>query len=59
MKVCSYLESNDEEQLTIAQLRDNMKESLRNPDSEPYVNKYLKRKLIEQYYNSPTKLIIS
>ena len=52
MKVCSYLESNDEEQLAITHLRDIMKESLTNPDSEPYGNQYLKRKLREQYQDN-------
>ncbi len=52
MKVCTYLENNDEEQLTITHLRDKMKESLTNPDSEPYGNQYLKRKLREQYQDN-------
>lgn len=52
MNVCSYLESNDEEQLTIIHLRDKMKESLTNPDSEPYGNQYLKRKLRKQYQDN-------
>ncbi len=49
---CSYLESNDEEQLTITHLRDKMKESLTNLDSEPYGKQYLKRKLREQYQDN-------
>ncbi len=52
MKVGTYLENNDEEQLTITHLRDKMKESLTNPDSEPYGNQYLKRKLREQYQDN-------
>ncbi len=52
MKVCTYLENNDEEQLTITHLRDKMKESLTNPDSEPYGNQYLKKKLREQYQDN-------
>ncbi len=35
---CSYLESNDEEQLKITHIQDKMKESLTNPVSEPYWN---------------------
>ncbi len=35
---CSYLESNDEEQLKITHIQDKMKESLTNLVSEPYGN---------------------
>ncbi|KAG7164298.1 hypothetical protein Hamer_G003454 [Homarus americanus] len=49
MNVCSYLENNDEEQLTISHLREKMKEFLTNTDSEPYGNQYLKGQLKEQY----------
>lgn len=52
MKICTYLEQNDEEQLTISHLRDKMKEFLMNTDSEPFGNQYLKGKLKEQYGNS-------
>nr|XP_055038535.1 uncharacterized protein LOC129426304 [Misgurnus anguillicaudatus] len=55
MKVCFYLESNDEEQLTITHLRDKIKESLTHPDSEPYGNQYLKRKLRQQYQDNETR----
>ena len=49
MNVCSYLENNDEEQLTISHLRDKMKEFLTNTNSVPFGNQYLKGKLKEQY----------
>ena len=49
MKVCAYLEDNDEEQLTILHLREQMKEYLKNTESVPFGNQYLKEKLIEHY----------
>ncbi|KAG7178151.1 hypothetical protein Hamer_G003931 [Homarus americanus] len=49
MNVGSYLENNDEEQLTISHLREKMKEFLTNTYSEPYGNQYLKGHLKEQY----------
>lgn len=52
LKVCSYLESNDEEQLTLSQLAEKMKESLKKPDSEPYGNQYLHRQLRERFQDN-------
>jgi 5'-3' exonuclease len=51
-KMCSYLENNDEEQLTISELRDKMKELLTGEDSLPYGNQYLKSLLKERYGNA-------
>lgn len=49
VSVCSYLENNDEEQLTLSHLGEKMKEFLTNADFQPYGNQYLKEKLKEQY----------
>jgi len=49
INICCYLENNFEKQLTISLLRDKMKEFLTNTDSESFGNKYLKKKLKEQY----------
>ena len=51
-KMCSYLDSNDEEQLTITDLRGKMQEFLTGKDSLPYSNYYLKNKLKEHYGSS-------
>ena len=51
-KMCSYLEANDEEQLTISALGDKMKEFLCGEDSLQYGNQYLKSKLRERYGDS-------
>ncbi len=52
MKVISYLEQNDDEQLTITHLRDKMKDFLISTDSVPFGNQYLKSKLKEEYGDS-------
>ena len=51
-KMCSYLELNDEEQLTVSSLRDTMKGFLFSPDSAPYGNYYLKTLLKNRYGDS-------
>ena len=48
-KMCSYLEDNDEEQLTISDLRDKMQEFLINEDTVSYGNQYLKERLKDRY----------
>ena len=48
-KMCSYLELNSEEQLTVTSLRHIMKGFLSNPDSEPYDNWSLKKHLKERF----------
>ncbi len=50
--MCSYLELNDEEQLTVSSLRDTMKGFLSSPDSAPYGNYYLKTLLKNRYGDS-------
>lgn len=50
--MCSYLETHDEEQLTIFDLSNKMKEFLPDEDSLPYGNQYLKSKLKDRYGNS-------
>ena len=52
LKMCSYLEMNDEEQLSISDLSNKMKEFLTEEDAVPYGNQYLKRRLKEQYGNA-------
>ena len=47
--MCKYLEENDEEQLTISDLRRKMAEFLHSCDTEPYGNQYLKSKLKDHY----------
>ena len=49
--VCAYLESNDEEQLTVSDLSSKMKGYLENEESVAFDNYYLKRKLKEYYKN--------
>jgi hypothetical protein len=49
LKVCSYLEMNDEEQLTILDLQEKMKEFLNNEAMPPYSKTWLKYKLNEHY----------
>ena len=51
-KMCSYLETSDEEQLTTSDLRNKMKEFLTCKDKVPYGNQYLKTKLEERYGHS-------
>ena len=50
--MCSYLEANDEEQITVADLAKKMKEYLCENDALGYGNYYLKQKLQEHYGNS-------
>ena len=52
LKMCSYLEANDEEQITVADLANKMKEYLCENDALGYGNYYLKQKLQEHYENS-------
>ena len=52
LKLCSYLEANDEEQLTISDICDKMSEYLSHKDSVPYAATYLKHKLQEHYKDS-------
>ena len=51
-RVCEYLESNDEEQITISELVSKMGEYLLEDDSVPYGSQYLKQKLKEHYNDS-------
>jgi hypothetical protein len=51
-RVCEYLKSNDEEQITISELVSKMGEYLLVEDSEPYGSQYLKQKLKERYSDS-------
>jgi hypothetical protein len=50
--VCAYLESNDEEQLTVSDLSSKMKDYLENEEAVAFDNYYLKRKLKEHYKDS-------
>ncbi|XP_071950731.1 uncharacterized protein [Antedon mediterranea] len=50
-QVCSFLESNDEEQLTISNLKERMKEFI-DDESEPYTNKHMKNRLRERYQDN-------
>ena len=52
LKMCSHLEQNDEEQLTISDLRSKMKEFLANDDCLPYGSQYLKTQLQKRYGES-------
>ncbi|KAG1665324.1 hypothetical protein GQR58_019394 [Nymphon striatum] len=47
LEMCFYLEASDEEQLTISDLGNKMKEFLTDKESTPYGNQYLKQKLME------------
>ena len=47
-----YLKANDEEQLTISDLSNKMKEFLTDKESIPYGNQYFKQKLMQQYGES-------
>ena len=46
------MEANDEEQLTISDLGNKMKEFLIDKESTPYRNQYPKQKLMKQYRDS-------
>ena len=48
-KMCSYLELNSEDQLSVTSLRLKMKEFLSDPDSGPYHNWNLKKRLKESF----------
>lgn len=50
--MCSFLEGNDEEQLTVDDLAKKMTEYLVRPDSVAYGNQYLKSKLVKHYEDS-------
>lgn len=52
LRMCHYFEENDEEQLTITDLANKMKEYLESTDSTPYGNQYLKSKLLDHYGES-------
>jgi len=52
IRMCSFLEENDEEQLTVGDLSKKMAEYLVQPDSVAYGNQYLKSKLVEHYGES-------
>ena len=45
----AYFEDNNEEQLSLTDLANKMKECLQDDDSVAYVNQYLKSKLLEHY----------
>lgn len=47
--MCSYLEMNDEEQMTVSYLRGKMEEFLTEENSLPYIGYYLKKKMVERY----------
>ena len=47
LKMCQYLEENDEEQLTVTDRANNMRNH--SQESDPYCNRYLKSKLLEHY----------
>lgn len=49
LRVCDYLEDNDEEQITISELVRKMGEYLLEEGSIPYGSHYLKQKLKEHY----------
>lgn len=51
-RMCSYLEMNDEEQMTALYLRGKMEEFLMDENSLPYTNYYLKKKMKERYGDS-------
>ena len=48
MSVCSYLENNDEEQLTLSHLGEKMKEFLTTADSQPCIWKSVPQRKIER-----------
>ena len=52
LKMCLYLESSDEEQLTISDLCDKMSEYLDHKDSVPDAASYMKRILQDHYKDS-------
>ena len=52
LRMCAYFEENDEEQLSLTDLANKMKEYLQDDDSVAYGNQYLKSKLLEHYGKS-------
>ena len=49
LEMCAYFEDNDEEQLSLTDLANKMKEYLQDDDYVAYGNRYLKSKLLEHY----------
>ena len=52
LRMCSFFEENDEEQLTVTDLANKINEYLEEQDSVAYGNQYLKSKLLEHYGES-------
>jgi len=52
LKTCTYLEANDDEQITLSDLSSKMKDYLENEESTPFGTQYLKCKLKEHYKDS-------
>ena len=52
LRMCAYFEDNDDEQLSLTDLANNIKEYLQDDDSVAYGNQYLKSKLLEHYGKS-------
>ena len=52
LKTCTYLESNDEEQLLVVDLISKMEEYLKESDCKAYDRRHMKRKLEEHYGES-------
>lgn len=52
LMTCTVLENNDEEQFTISSLAEEMAKFLKNSDSMPYGNQYLKQNLKAKYGDS-------
>ena len=52
LRMCSFFEENDEEQLTLTDLANKMNDYLEEQDSVAYGNQYLKSKLLEHYGES-------
>jgi hypothetical protein len=52
LRMCAFLEDNDEEQLTLKDLANKMTECLAESDNATYSNKWLRHKLEEKYGDS-------
>ena len=52
LRMCTYFEENDEEQLSVTDLACKTKEYLQDTDFAPYGNQYLKFRLLEYYGDS-------
>jgi len=52
IRMCSFFEENDEEQLTVTDLEEKMTEYMTEPESVGYGNQYLKSKLVKHYGES-------